>query len=252
MADEQTQGNKLSFLGVWKDLIALVRDTILLALGVLLVAFPTAFNELLVNAGFEEGSVVGFKWKSKLVESDQALKEAQANITDLSTQNEKLTKALAELQAKSADSIGKKQLTELEEGNKKLKIASARVEANVQTTIAGNAVLVEKALASSTSPVKWAVVYGSDTDLASAQYEIGTIAKKFDLSNSAIFSRQGLFRSVAIAADRSDAEQLLFKAKNRRGDSYIVNLEKWCPSTAQREGYVECANSSTASKHTVP
>ncbi len=91
MTAESTQENKRSFLAIWKDFVALLRDTILLVFGVLLLIFPTTFNGLLVNAGFEEGSVVGFKWKAKLVESDQALKEAQANITDLTAQNEKVT-----------------------------------------------------------------------------------------------------------------------------------------------------------------
>jgi len=244
MADELTQENRQSILGIWKDLVALVRDTALLALGILLLVFPTKFNDVLVNAGFEEGSVVGFKWKAKLVESDQALKEAQANITDLAAQNEKLTKALTDVQAKSTDSIEKQRLTELEEENKKLKVASAKVEANVQATIAGNAALVEKAQTSSTTIVKWGVVYGGDTKLTSAQYEIGAIAKKFELTNTAIFFRQGSYRSVAIASNRSEAEQLLFKAKNRRSDSYIVNFGKWCPSTSQKDGYVECINPS--------
>lgn len=242
MADELTQENKRSILGIWKDLVAVVRDTALLALGILLLIFPARFNDLLVNPGFEEGSVVGFKWKAKLVESDQALKDAQANITDLAVQNEKLTKALSDVRAKSSDFLFKQHLTELEDENKKLKVASARVEANVQSTIAGNAALVEKAQTSSLIVVKWGVVYGGDTDLISAQYEIGTIAKKFDLTNTTVFFRQGLFRSVAIASNRSEAEQLLFKAKNRRSDSYIVNLGKWCPNISQREGYVECVN----------
>ncbi len=242
MTDKPTQENKRSILGIWKDLVAVVRDTAILALGILLILFPTKFNDLLVNAGFEEGNVVGFKWKAKLVESDQALKEAQANITDLAAQNEKLTKALYDVQSKSIDSIEKQRLIELEEENKRLKITSARVEANIQTTIAGNAALVEKAQTSSSTIVKWGVVYGGDTDLASAQYETGSIAKKFELTNAAIYFRQGSFRSVAIASDRSEAEHLLFKAKNRRGDSYIVNVERWCPNISQKEGYVECVN----------
>jgi hypothetical protein len=50
-----------------KDAVALFRDGSLLILAVLLVVFPRKFNRILVDAGFEEGSVVGFRWKSKLV-----------------------------------------------------------------------------------------------------------------------------------------------------------------------------------------
>lgn len=242
MAEASQQKSSGSFLSTWKDLVALVRDTFLLALVVLLLAFPTTFNSLLVSAGFEEGSIVGFKWKAKLVESDQALKEAQANITDLTTQNEKLSKALADAQAKSNDPSEKLLLTEIEEENKKIKLASAKVEANVQVTIASSAALVEQAQTSSSAIVQWGVVYGGDTDLAGAQYEVGTVAQQFGITNASIFFRQGSFRSVATASDRSEAEQLLFKAKSRRGDAYIVNMSKWCPRTAQKADYAECVS----------
>ena len=241
MANASNPDSKSTFLSTWKDLVALVRDTLLLALVVLLLAFPTTFNNLLVSAGFEEGSIVGFKWKAKLVESDQALKEAQANITDLTAQNEKLSRALAAAQARSGDPAEKLLLTKLEDENNKLKQASAKVEASVQVTIASNAVLVEKAQTSSGATLQWGVVYGGDTDLAAAQYEVETAAKKYGLTNTSIFFRQGSFRSVATAADRSDAEQLLFKAKNRRSDAYIVNLNTWCPNRTAKAGYTECA-----------
>lgn len=240
MAETPNQISSGSFLTTWKDLVALARDTFLLLLVVLLLVFPTTFNNLLVSAGFEEGSIVGFKWKAKLVESDQALKEAQANITDLTTQNEKLAKALADAQTKSSDPSDKALLTKLEEENNKLKVASAKVEANVQATIASSAALVEKAQNTSGTAVQWGVVYAGDTDLAAAQYEVGAIAQKFGITNASIFLRQGSFRSVATASDRSEAEQLLFKAKGRRSDSYIVDMNKWCPRRAQKDGYAEC------------
>jgi hypothetical protein len=236
-SQSQTKG---SFLSTWKDVVALLRDTFLLALVVLLLAFPTTLNGLLVSAGFEEGSIVGFKWKAKLVDSDQALKEAQANITDLTTQNEKLSKALADAQARTNDPTEKLQLADLEEENKKLKQASAKVEANVQVTIASNAALVEKAQTATAANVQWGVVYGGDTNLDAAKYEVGAAAQKYGLTNASIFFRQGSFRSVATASDRAEAEQLLFKAKSRRSDAYIVNMSKWCSRTAQKAEYTEC------------
>jgi len=242
MAEDSQKQNKDSILEVWKNLVSLLRDTLLLALGVLLLIFPTTFNGILVSAGFDEGSVVGFKWKAKLVDSDQALKESQANATNLAAQNEKLAKALSDTQAKSTDFSDKQLLAKLEEENQKLRLASAIVDANVQATIAANAALVEKAQTSSTTLIQWGVVYGGDTDLESAQYEVGKMAQKYEITNASIFFRQGSYRSVAIASDRSEAEQLLFKAKNRRSDSYIVNMSKWCPRTTPKDGYAECTN----------
>lgn len=54
---------------------------------------------MLSDAGFEEGNLVGFKWKPKLLNSDAALKEAQALIVDLREQNNNMSKALADANA---------------------------------------------------------------------------------------------------------------------------------------------------------
>lgn len=49
-----------TIIALGKDLVALLRDGALFLLAVLLIAFPTQFNTILVNAGFEEGRIVGF------------------------------------------------------------------------------------------------------------------------------------------------------------------------------------------------
>src|ERR1041384_8251497 len=91
------------FIAMGKDSVALLRDLVLFILVLLLLFFPTTFNNLLTNAGFEEGSFVGFKWKPKLLTSDAALKEAQTLITDLREQNGKMSKVLADVQSKLND-----------------------------------------------------------------------------------------------------------------------------------------------------
>jgi hypothetical protein len=242
MAEAAQPQTRWFSLSTWKDLISVSRDTFLLSLVVLMLVFPIAFNDLLVKAGFEEGSFIGFKWKAHLVNSDLALNEARAVINNLTQQNEKLSKALAEAQVRTNDPIEQDRLAKLEEENKKIKQASEKVVATVQGTIASNAALVEKAQSSTIDKVQWGVVYGGDTSLEAAKYEVGAIAQKYEIPNASIFFRQGSFRSVAIASDRADAEQLLAKAKSRRGDAYIVNMNKWCPRTEQKTGYAECIN----------
>ncbi|MBU1331155.1 MAG: hypothetical protein KJ884_15805 [Gammaproteobacteria bacterium] len=242
MSEESQPKKKSSFMSTWKDIVALLRDTSLLALLILLLAFPMTFNDLLVSAGFEEGSIVGFKWRAKLVNSDLALKEIQANNNDLTRQNENLSKALADIQEKINDPTEKVRLAELVEENNKLQQASAKVAINTQLTIASNAALVERAQTATAASVQWGVVYGGDTNLDAAKYEIGAVAQKYGLTNASIFFRQGSFRSVATASDRTEAEQLLLKAKSRRRDAYIVNLNNWCPRTEQKAEYSECIN----------
>ena len=60
-----------------KNGLALLRDLMLFVLVVLLLLFPDKLNDILTRSGFDEGSIVGFKWKAKLIDSDLALKEAR-------------------------------------------------------------------------------------------------------------------------------------------------------------------------------
>ena len=49
-------------ISIGKDLFSLLRDGSLFLLALLLLFFPARLNSVLVSAGFEEGSIVGFKW----------------------------------------------------------------------------------------------------------------------------------------------------------------------------------------------
>lgn len=133
---------------ILKDFISLLRDSALLLLAVLLVAFPTQFNTILTDAGFEEGSVVGFKWKSKLIESNRALEDAQQTISTLQGKNDELLKALSDANSKSPDPKLLEQLKTLEKENEDLKTTTLNVQARVTESIESNAPLVEMAMSS--------------------------------------------------------------------------------------------------------
>ncbi len=132
-----------------KDMVAVLRDGALLLLAVLLVAFPARFNSMLVDAGFKEGSIAGFKWQSTLVESNDALKDAQLTISKLQAKNDELLKALSDANSKSKDPELLQRLAKLEEENKTLKTATLTVQARVTESIETSTPLVEKALSSS-------------------------------------------------------------------------------------------------------
>lgn len=133
-------------ISLGKDLVALLRDGALFLLALLLIAFPTQFNTILVNAGFEEGSIVGFKWKSKLIESDSALKEAQGTIADLQAKNDELVAALADANSKLTDPALGQRINRLEDENRRLKDSAQQVQSTVAQAIESNVPLVEKAL----------------------------------------------------------------------------------------------------------
>lgn len=225
-----------------KDFVAMLRDAVLLLLAILLIGWPQTINSILVDAGFEEGSFAGMKWKAKLTQSDDTLLRAQATIADLKDQNDKLNKALSEVKSLVGSAEVKANIAQLEQLNTQLVASSAKVQAAVETTASANAPLVQKIQTTTGTAVTWGVVYGGDQTLDAAKYEVKTIAPKLGLTSAAIYYRQGSHRSVATTADRLQAEQLLNKAKERRRDSYIVNMSSWCPNTTEKDGYFECSN----------
>lgn len=248
-ATKETQ-EKPTFLTRWKEIVSVTRDTLLLLLAFLLLVFPTKLNSLMMRAGFEEGSIVGFKWKSKLADSDQALKEAQATITDLSAQNEKLSKALAEAKKEVTDTTQRRAIDTLQAENGQFKKVIAEVESSTRSVIASSAAMVEAANLSGEEGVRWAVVFGGDATLDAAKAEVGERAKLLGITNASIYLRDGRFRSVAEAHSREEAKGLLGKGRVRRRDAYIVNLERWCPDGIQKTEFVQCgADSTVAAKN---
>ena len=133
-----------SWISLGKDLVSLLRDGALFVLAVLLVAFPVQFNSILVDAGFKEGSLAGFKWQP-FVKSNQALVEAQAKISELQRENNEQAKALAEARALLTDSALKQRIAKLEENNIALKESTGLVQSSVAQTIKTNDTLIEKA-----------------------------------------------------------------------------------------------------------
>lgn len=103
-------GSERSFMsrviGIGKDLVTLLRDGALLVLAVLLILFPATFNRMLVNAGFKEGSIAGFKWEAKVLDANDALRNAQATIADLRNRLDKTTSTLEEVRAGGGASGG--------------------------------------------------------------------------------------------------------------------------------------------------
>ncbi|MHA6823050.1 hypothetical protein ACQUKI_16145 [Ralstonia pseudosolanacearum] len=152
MAIEKSQ-RMFVFIAVGKDLVALLRDACLFLLVVLLIVFPKTFNSVLEQAGFEEGGIVGFKWKSQLVDSDTALKAAKGALADLQKKNDAAVRALADANAKLADPVFKERFAKLEEANTQSKVAAQQVQFSVARTIDSNVPFIRKAMSSVSSAV---------------------------------------------------------------------------------------------------
>ena len=241
MPDEKKQHwNASAIVALGKDLVAMLRDGVLLLLAILLLVWPQAINNVLVAAGFEEGSFAGLKWKARLSGADAALVKAQTAIADLKEQNDKLSQTLAEVQSGLSDPKLKADITAVGRSNSEVAESAATAQASVASSIAANAPLVQKIEYSTGAVTTWGVVYGADRDLAAARFEIEHTAPKLGLPNASIYHRQGSYRSVSTTTDRLQADQLLNKARERRPDAYIVNMSTWCPQSTAADGYFEC------------
>jgi len=227
---------------IGKDGVALLRDAALLLLAVLLVGWPETFNDILVRAGFEEGSLVGLQWKARVSKQDSELVAAQSLIADLKTQNANLEKALADAKAQLSDDALISRIGDLEKLSAQMQPATSRIQDSLQTTIVANADLVQKLEPATAAAAIWAVVFSGDSSLEAARFETGTVAPRLGINTAQIYYRQGSYRSLVTAADRAQASQLLNTLKTKRADAYIVNLDSWCPAAIARDGYLDCSS----------
>lgn len=133
-------------IAVGKDLVALLRDSTIFVLTVLLIVFPSKFNSILVAAGFEEGSFVGLKWKSNLEVTNEALDQANEQITVLQTKNDELVKALETAKVELAEvNNGEnsraeftQKIAELEKQNEQLKSDTQKIQSSVSKRVKSN------------------------------------------------------------------------------------------------------------------
>lgn len=242
MADDNKGiiSNINSSISVGKDIIALVRDMTIIVVTLLLLLWPNKINDILVAAGFEEGSLAGFKWKAGLADYDAALKESQANNDMLKNQLDSVSVLLAEAQKNVTNPQLKNKIKEQTVKKERLNEMFLNSKLVVDRTIKANASLVKKAQISVNADNSWGIVYGADATLKEAQYEVGTIAKKYKIPNASIYFKQGLYRSVSVVSDRDEAEEVLANARKRRKDAYIVPLSVWCKESEEKEGFIEC------------
>jgi len=147
-AAAKSKGSETPFSGAVatsKDLFALLRDATLFVFAMLLMLFPGGFNSILERAGFEEGSFAGLKWRSKLADSDTALKEARTTIADLQKSNQEMAALLAQAQPQINAPALEKQISQARDKTQQLGAAVRRMEASVTRTIESNAPLLTKA-----------------------------------------------------------------------------------------------------------
>ena len=77
-----------------KDVLAVAREALIVALFLLLISWPAGFNSLLERAGFTKGSLMGFEWEKKIKASTEQAKGAGDAITQIQERLQALQKGL--------------------------------------------------------------------------------------------------------------------------------------------------------------
>jgi len=80
----------------------------------------------------------------------------------------------------------------------------------------------------SASPA-FGIVFGGDASPQAAMDEVKKVTKSNNFPVS-LYKRQGSWRSVATFPSNAAARDALPEVKKVRGDAYLVDLSKWCPS----------------------
>lgn len=91
------------------------------------------------------------------------------------------------------------------------------------------------------APGTWGVVFGGDSTLDAAKFEVTKTAEKMGIGPGVIFRRSGSFRSVKVFVSRAEAEDAAGKARAVRPSAYVVNMSTWCPTSTEKGGYFECS-----------
>jgi hypothetical protein len=184
-----------SVTGIAKDLVSLLRDGAIFLLAVLLVVFPAKINSILSSAGFQEGSVAGFKWEHFKESNNQTLGETKVTIATLQEKYNEVYKALIDAKGKLNDAKLLKLIAKFEEDNDSLKINTKNVQAKVTETINANIALVEKG---QTSKVKrYYIIAMTSADSEDVDAEIKRVKRKVgdsfdkDFPNIKVYAPQG-------------------------------------------------------------
>jgi hypothetical protein len=238
----ETKNNLSNIVNILKDIFSLLRDFLILLILICLILFPTKLNTILVNAGFKEGEIAGFKWHAAdVINTNQTLQDAQTTNRILKNQVDSLSRLLVKLNPLIKDSALRNDIKSLEKNKANIDSIYEQTTLSVQTTLSANSQIVSDAQQQLNNGSQWGVVFSADLDFSKAVYERDVAAKKYEIPNVIIFFRQGYYRSVSVVNTKAEAQGVLLKAKKRRNDAYIILMSTWCPNANSGDGFTSCA-----------
>jgi hypothetical protein len=85
----------------------------------------------------------------------------------------------------------------------------------------------------------WGIVVSADKELRDTQNKVRDV-QALGYQNVKIYNRQNWLRTVVEFSDFAEAQAALPKLRSFRSSSYLVNINKWCPSRSESNGMWQC------------
>nr|WP_295110887.1 hypothetical protein [uncultured Caulobacter sp.] len=231
------------YVNTGKNLLALLRDFVLVIIFLMLLTAPGFVGKRLAEAGFTKGKFLGIEWESKAADFnklDTQLKDANLVIAQ---QSEQLKKNAEILKQFAGDQPAKsKEILALSKKNEEVLATAKTANTAISSTIAKVAPIAEEAEKIVTTDQQWAVVFSGNSNLEGGQYERQTSARLYGVAGSQVYYRAGSFRVATLINNRSDASAIIKKLRPRYPDAYVVNFKTWCPNSkaVEGKGYYAC------------
>ncbi|MDZ7996102.1 MAG: hypothetical protein RM022_013460 [Nostoc sp. EfeVER01] len=204
---------------IFQGFLNILRDSSIFLIFLLLLLNPVIINQILKKAGFVEGEIVGFKWKTQLEKTDSELIEATRQIDSLKQRLKESNNTISKV---SEDVKNKDQRIEEQINKNKEAVQEATsVNLGIQSTLQANTPLlnpgVNKPLDSLVNIVneyKIQIFYNQ----SKSDEKTVALAIKDALEGAGVKSTIQVLPQV----DKASSDQIRYFAKNEREVAYAL------------------------------
>jgi len=224
------------FLATSRSVLALIRESSIIILILVVLLWPDALQNVLKRAGFSELDLGFLKWQKEIEaaqqdaqDANQILAQVQKDISDTKESIETI-KNTPDLKPETREEINKLSL-KLDESYK----ATTLARGNLQQNIAVQGRIINEY--QQNAPVEkgpWAILVGADKDEESARHELEKFHRR-GFENTQIYVKSGWYRTIVVFEDHGVAEEQLGVIKEIAESAYIINLSTWCPRSIEKE-----------------
>ena len=171
-ANEQIQGQKSRWPTLEKSqqAVTFFRDFMIVLLFLCLLVFPAVINDRLVDAGFDEGSFAGLRWKGRVERSNGELTEAKTQIGALRRRLKVTQASLLAVQSRMPE-VAVPNLAQIRLENARVEQTSGASLRSIQQTISTNERIVSRGTEALDDDARWVVIFGGDATAVAAANE---------------------------------------------------------------------------------